>query len=201
MPVALRLFSLLMVIVVASASAQEVVISDTAQVDSVRSLDNIVNVFVLEKKGLLPFGFKLGATIAEIRAGMGVSEIFKEDSTYITYTIYFSEDKYDFTDITFELDSGKVTDLSVEAYFRKKEDATRGFNLIKIQLDKMYKKGVYVNQALKWKYAKKEIKLKNKKGTIIQTGINLWIQLKEIEFEGDNGFVLDYFSEEPEEDN
>ncbi|HXH17595.1 MAG TPA: hypothetical protein VNJ07_00825 [Chitinophagales bacterium] len=149
------------------------------------SVDNIVTALKLNKKGLLPFGFKPGAAAEAIKAAMGRAEVFKEDSGYVTYTIYFSGDKYDFGDVTFDFSDGKVTDVSIETYFGKKETSSRGLNLLKKNFDKLYKPGEYSDNTLRWKYSKK--------------GTNLWIQLSEIEFEGDNGFVIDFLTSEPAE--
>jgi len=152
--------------------------------DSVKKVEDIISVFKLNKKGTLPYGFKPGATVQEIKAAMGNAEVFKEDSSYVTYTIYFSQDKYDFADITFDFSDGKVTDVSLETYFGKKQPAYKALNLLKQNFDKLYKAGEYADKTLQWKYSKK--------------GVNLWIQLSEIEFEGDHGFVLDFFTSEPE---
>ena len=159
----------------------------SAQVsDSIVKVDDIVTVLKLKKKGVMPYGFKAGAAMQDIKTAMGKAEVFKEDSSYITYTLYFSNDKYDFGDITFDFENGKLIDASVETYFGKEEPAVKALNLIKLNFDKLYKPGEYSDKTLRWKYAKKKASL-------------LWIQMSEIEFEDDNGFVIDFYSNEPKE--
>ena len=159
-------------------------LSATAQVgDSIIKVDEIVTAFKLKKKGALPFGFKPGASIADVKAALEKTEVFKEDSSYITYSVYFSEDKYDFGDITFDFADGRVTDVSIETYFGKKESAKKALNLLKFHFDKIYKPGEYADHILEWKYSKK--------------GVNIWIQLTQVDYEGDNGFVLDFFTSKP----
>lgn len=151
--------------------------------DSIINPDEIVPALKLKKKGVLPFGFKPGTSIQQIKTAMESTEVFKEDSSYITYTVYFGRDKYDFGDITFEFSGSSLTDASMETYFGKKESATKTLNLIKRHFDKIYKPGTYGDKTLQWEYAKK--------------GITLWIQLTEVEFEDDNGFVIDFLTSDP----
>lgn len=173
----MRLPVIPLIFLAATASAQVA--------DSIANVDDIVAVLKLKKKGVMPFGFKSGATIQDIKTAMGKAEIFKEDSNYITYTLYFSRDKYDFGDVTFDFEAGKLIDASVEAYFGKKEPAFKALNLIKLNFDKLYKPGEYFDKTLRWKYVRKKVAL-------------LWIEMTEIEFEGDNGFVIDFYTSEPQ---
>lgn len=151
--------------------------------DSIINADEIISVFKFKKKGVLPFGFKPGTSIQQVKTDMGTTEIFKEDSSYITYTVYFSRDKYDFGDITFEFSDSLLTDASMETYFGKKEPATKTLNLIKLHFDKIYKGGTYADKTLQWNYSKK--------------GVGLLIEMTEVEFEDDNGFVIDFLTSEP----
>ncbi len=151
--------------------------------DSTLNADEIVSAFKLKKKGVFPFGVLPGATAAEIKAAMGTTEVYKEDSSFITYSVYFSNDKYDFGDITYDFMDAKVTGASVEIYFGKKESSLKTLNLLKKNFDKIYKPGTYEDKTLKWKYSKK--------------GINLRIQMSEIEFEGQIGFVVDFYTAPP----
>ncbi len=169
---------LLLIVLTADAAKAQVA-------DSTIHADEVVTALKLKKKGMLPFGFKPGTSIQQIKTTMGSTEVFKEDSSYITYTVYFSRDKYDFGDITFEFTGSLLTDASMETYFGKKESATKTLNLIKRHFDKIYKPGTYGDKTLKWVYSKK--------------GVTLWIQLTEVEFEDDNGFVIDFLTTPPEQ--
>ena len=162
------------VLVVATAKAQFL--------DSILIInpDDVITALKFKKKGVMPFGFKPGTSILNLKKAMGMVEIFKEDSTYITYTLYFSKDKYDFGDITYEFIDSMLTEVSMETYFGDKKPAVKTLNLFKKHFDKIYKGGTYANNTLNWEYTKK--------------GVHLKVHLAEVEFEDDNGFVIDFLT-------
>ncbi len=148
--------------------------------DYFKSGDEVIKVLKIKGKGLMPYGLKPGSSLSDVKSALGNTEIFGEDNSYITYTIYFSDDKLDFGDIRFGFNSTKLVETSFETYFIEQESSGKLFNLLKETLSKTYGSPSKEEEMLKWNYGKKNSKIA--------------ITLKEIDYEGDNGFVLEYLT-------
>ncbi|GEM_PF-1504039 len=142
-------------------------------------LDNLVTEMKLNLKGKFPYGFKPNMEREKVKGEMAKSaDIFQEDSLFVTYSVYLSADNVDFGDISFDFPKGKLTSASIETYLGSWEISNKSFNSVKANFDKLYGPGEFREETFYWKYKKK--------------GRTLEVQLWEIEYEGDNGYGLDY---------
>ncbi len=140
--------------------------------------EGIVKTMKLKAKGTFLYGFKPSVSRDDVKTAMGKMEVFKEDEFEIIYTVYFSDNKYDFGDVTFAFTNGKLTTGSLETYFGTNDSAKKFLNVIKRNYEKLYGSGNYEQGTFKWSYAKK--------------GRTLEIKLSEIVTDSDFGFVIEY---------
>lgn len=143
------------------------------------SLEHIISEMKLHQKGKFPYGFKPNTDREKVKAEMKkVADLFQEDSLFVTYSVYLSDDNADFGDISFDFPKGKLTSASIETYLSSKEAANKSFNQIKANYDNLYGSGEFREETFYWKFKKK--------------GRTLEIQLWQVNYEGDEGYGIDY---------
>ena len=143
------------------------------------ALHDIITEMKLNQKGRFPYGFKPNTPREKVEEQMkGHADVFQKDSLFVTFSIYLNEEDTDFGDISFDFPKGKLTSASIETYLGSWEVANKSFNAIKANFDRMYGPAEFKEDTFYWKY--------KKKGKIFE------IQLWEVDYEGDNGYGIDF---------